>query len=81
MLESCYNHHFPYSDHFVMDLERTGCIAYKSLTLKNPTVSYVDAEAAKTTDTLPFYCKIDQGKAISSSIYCCSCYQSLKSKN
>ena len=64
-----------------MDLERIGCIAYKSLTLKNPTVSYVDAEAAKTTDALPFYCKIDQGKATSSSIYCLSPYELLKFKN
>ena len=42
----------------MMALERTGCIAYKSLTLRNPTVSYVDAAAAKTADTLPYYCKI-----------------------
>ena len=61
----------------MMALERTGCIAYKSLTLRNPTVSYVDAAAAKTADTLPYYCKIDQGTATFSSIYYCCCHQFL----
>ena len=41
----------------------TGCLAYKSLALRNPPVNLVDATAAKTEDAMPYYVRIAQGKA------------------